>query len=276
MMYNLADIKDKNISLLYEQAFIHFLRLADLIYYFPTKAPKINNDNQVPIYRTVIHYTETFPDEYIVDINKISYRPEKDVSSFGRINRPLQAYFYASGEAKTCWDELDKRIISELKKKDEIAITTSKWILKRDINVCVIPDFDNTDELMKMFIQEIESMNIITHNQKLFLKGINELFREEDDNSNIYQVTSAFCNSILRDTLEQKINIDGFLYTSVKNGEGYNLALFPSLIDNLDLIPVNVVRTLLSKTDINKEEFSYKPYTEAKSINLETNEIIWK
>ena len=275
MKYNLADIKEKRIPLLYEKAFLHFFKSSNLIYYFPTVAPKFNNEEPVPVYRSVIHYTESFPDEYIVDINKLSYRPEKDVNSFGRINRPMQAYFYASGECETCWSELYKRIISELKKKEEIVITTSRWILQRDLNVCVIPDFDNTDELMRKFIQKIESMNLITHEQKVFLKSINEFFREEDDNSNIYQVTSAFCNSILYDTFVQKKNIDGFFYTSVKNGEGYNIALFSSLIDNKDLIPTSLVRTALLKKDINKKEFYCRPYTEAKSIDLDSGRIIW-
>lgn len=275
MIVNLEYIKNNKIRILYEQAFLHFFKFSNLIYYFPTVAPKYNKGEQVPLYRSVIHFTESFPDEYIIDINKLSYRPEKDVSSFGRINRPLQAYFYASGESITCFSELSKRIIAELQKKEEIVITISQWTLQRDLNICVIPDFDNTDNLMQMFIQKIESLNIITTAQKDFLKRINELFREEDENSNIYKVTSAFCNSILYDTFVKKINIDGFFYTSVKNGKGYNLALFPNMIDNNDLILTRVCKTKIIKKDINNKEFYYEPYIEAKSIDLENGKIIW-
>jgi hypothetical protein len=275
MRFNLHEIKNKKIPLLYERAFLHFINLAKQIFYFPTVAPKLNNGFEVPIYRSVIHYTETFSDEYILNIKKLSYRPKNNVGTFGRVNRPLQAYFYASGECNTCWSELDTRIISELQKKDEIAVTTSKWVLQRDLNICVIPDYTNTDDLMRSFIQKIESMNILTTEQKDFLNCINKFFREKDENSNIYKITSAFCNAILYDTLTQKKDIDGFFYTSVKNTQGYNVALFHNLIDNKDIIPVSVIRTPLIKKDNDKRECYYRNYVEAKSIDLNSGAINW-
>jgi hypothetical protein len=265
----LNELKNKDSSLLYEQAFLFFLNNKNFLFYFPTNALKENNGKPVPIYRALIFNSDVF----ITDINRLSYRPADKVSTFGRVNRPYQAYFYASGEPKTCLTELDKRIISEVEDKKEIAIITSQWTLQRDLTVCVIPDWNN--EEMNPFIQRIESFNNLSQENRNLLKDINKLFLTEGDNSNIHQITSAFCNAIVYDAIRQRKNIDGFLYTSVKNGIGYNIALLPHLIDDKDLILTKVCKTNIIKKDIEKNEFYYKPYIEAKSIDLKNNKIIW-
>jgi hypothetical protein len=270
MNFSIDDIKNNSISLLYEQALLCFLNFKKNLFYFPTKAPKENNGISVPVYRASIHNLDEF---FITAINRLSYRPADDVGSFGRVNRPYQAYFYASGEAQTCFTELNKRILSELEHKKEIAVTLSQWTLQRDLTVCVIPDWNNKE--MYPFIQRIDLFKNLSQENYKLLKDINKLFLTEDDNSNIHQVTSAFCNAILYDAIRQRINIDGFLYTSVKNGIGFNLALLPNLIDDKNLILTKVCKTHIIKKDIEKKEFYFKPYIEAKSIDLINDKIIW-
>jgi len=263
MHIELSDIKNSNIPLLYEQAFLHFINFKNLLYYFPTRAPKENNGVPVPIYRSRIHSSE----KYITDIDELSYRPAKDVLVFGRVNRPCQSYFYASGEANTCYDELENRINEELRTKNEIALTTGQWTLKRDLTLCVIPDWNNPNLIQ--FVQNIESFKNLSQININLLRGINKLFLSEDENSNIYQVSSAFCNAILYYAIRQKVNIDGFLYTSVKNGRGYNLALFPKIINDEEIILTNVVKTYFSR--------NIKSYfNEAKNVDMKTKKIVWE
>ncbi len=228
MRLYLDDIRNHKIRLLYEQAFLHFLlNLKNQLFYFPTPAPKENKGISVPVYRAIIHNSD---EEFIENIDRLSYRKEEEVKKFGRVNRPFQVYFYASDNANTCLSELNWKIKMEIEQKKEIAITIGQWTFQRDLNICVIPDWEN--KTMNSFIEKIDSLKTLSLENINILKGINELILTEDDNSNIHQVTSAFCNVIVYDSIKQDINIDGFLYTSVKDRIGYNLALFPELIDN--------------------------------------------
>lgn len=268
MRLYLNDIKNTKTKLLYEQAFLHFVSLKG-IFYFLTPILKENSGAPVPIYRSIIAETNSVS----TDIKDLEYRPANGVSTFGRVNRPCQAYFYACDNAPTCWSEQDKRIKSELEKKEEITIVTSQWILQRDLTLCVIPNWHN--ESMSQFNQKIDLLNF-SQETKDFLTGINELLLAEDDNSNIYKVTSAFFNAILYDRIKQKKDFDGFLYTSVKDKTGYNLALFPRLVNNKDIILTNACKTCISKKDIEKDEYYSKPYIEKKQIDFENGKINWQ
>lgn len=263
------DVGSNKNPLYYENNFIDFLNLKDFLFYFPTKIPKENNGITAPVYRASIHNST----EFIEDIDQLSYRLASKVNTFGRVNRPCQTYFYASGEAETCCSEFNKRIISELEKKDEISITIGQWSLQRDLTLCVIPDWNNKE--MRPFIEKIESFQKLSQKNLNLLKQINELFLKEDDGSNIHQITSAFCNTIVYDAAIQNLYFDGFLYTSVKNGIGFNLALLPHLIDNKDLTLTNVCKTTFFKKGIEYKELGNKPYIIAKSVDLLASKIIW-
>ena len=157
-----------------------------------------------------------------------------------------------------------------MEKKKEIAIITSQWELQRDLKLCVIPNWQN--ESMSQFNQKIDLLDL-PEETKNFLININELLLAEDDNSNIYKVTSAFFNAVLYDSIKQKKDFDGFLYTSVKDKVGYNLALFPFVLDNKDIVLTDVCKTYITKKDIEKNEYYCKPYEKAKQIK--DGKILW-
>jgi len=244
---------NKKTPLLYEHSFLYFLQLLKDNFYFPTLVSKENNGQSVPIYRSRVIEGNCLS----IDIRSIKHRLANEVSTFGRIHRPNQAYFYACDDYENCSKELDKEIQFKKENKKEFVVITSQWTLKRDLTVCVIPDWNNPR--MLPFIQKVESFKDISQENRNVLKYINELFLKEDDSSNIHKVTSAFCNAILFNAINQRINFDGFLYTCVKDGTGYNLALFPHVVNDGDIILTSVV----------------KDYIEAKQIDFENDKIVW-
>lgn len=253
-MKEIESIINIKTTLSYEKAFLYFLQLLKDNFCFPTPVRKENNGTAVPIYRSRIIEGNCNN----LNIKEIKHRCANEVSTFGRINRPNQAYFYACDDYENCLKELDKEIKFKKECKKEFVVITGQWTLKKDLIVCIIPDWNNPR--MLPFINKVESLKNISEENLEILKYINTLFLKEDNNSNIHRVTSAFCNAILFNAINQNINFDGFLYTCVKDGTGYNLALFPHVIDNGDIILTSVV----------------KNYIETKQIDLKSGKIIWQ
>ncbi len=179
------------------------------------------------------------------DFKDLSYPPVNKVLEYSRANKPLQNLFYVSDKWTTNLMELKLFWAKNLLDNDIFWVTTGKWDLIEDLNVMIIPDFYNNS--MKQLIDHISSD--LEQTQIDYLKYINDLFKKYAiDDKNIYKLTSAFCNSILFNSVRNNQYIDGVLFTSVLDGSGLNLALNPMTIDSKKFRLGSVVKHLLRKT----------------------------
>ncbi len=258
----------KNIS--YEQAYQYFNSCRNLLYYFITEIKNINDGKLVYVYRARVCGEN---EKTISNISLVKCREASKITAFGRINKPHQPIFYASGEANTCIAEIDTQIKDKFKVFEKIDLYVGQWKINRSLNIVVIPDWNNPE--MKQFIDYVENNEKINNEKIILLKKVNDIFIQNDDNSKIHQITSAFCNVILDDTIRSKMEIDGFLYTSVKNAKGYNLGLFPHMFNNQDIELSSLTKTPLFKDKFDPDVCNFGNYVLTKDIDMFTGEIIW-
>ncbi|MDD2304408.1 MAG: hypothetical protein PHP53_06915 [Prolixibacteraceae bacterium] len=228
---------DLNSDFAYEHLFAIFSQIENQPYYIYN----FKKESNYSFFRS--RKNECFCNYF--DFKDLSYPPRNKVYSFSRANKPSQNLFYISDQWITNLLELKLFWANDLLDDDIFWVTTGKWDLIEDISVVIIPDFssDSMKSLNNLINEEL------TQSQIDFLKFINSKFKEQAfKNSNVYKLTSAFCNSILYQNEKENINIDGILFTSVQGGGGLNLALNPRTIDLKKFRLNSVVKHLLRKT----------------------------
>ena len=206
----------------------------------------------------------------------LSYPPNEFVLQYNRANKPLQSVLYVSDTWLTNHEELKRFWLKELDIGDIFWVTQAEWEILDDIKVIIIPDFQNTK--MNDFIKNFVS-NDNTKEQVEFLQIINKHFRTpvkpKETNSPIYKFTSAFCNSLLAESLRNNNKIDGILYTSVEHNSGFNLSLNSDLINEGKMKIKNVVKHYLRKSSKSEIDNYIDPIM-AKEIDYKSSRIIWE
>lgn len=141
------------------------------------------------IYRTRQNFNSDF-----TNFSNLSYPPSEFLKDFGRINKPFQPVFYGSDSWETTITELMPNWFLGNLAGDKIILTICSWKVVDNLNVIIIPDFNNNR--MKEIIR-IAKIHEILDEQLMFLGFINQLFNENTFyNKRIYKITSAYCNAI--------------------------------------------------------------------------------
>lgn len=193
----------------------------------------LNGVGGIPIYNYTLQKGQLFyrsrlnPDsENYYSFKDLSFPDKKLVTSFGRTNRPGQNVLYLSDSLTTSLTE----IIPEDFDKT-IELTTAEWLVEENIEIAIIPDFDNIK--MKGLLSRYINKN--TKDQIDFLKIINSFFRAvtiNEDNNFAYELTSAFSNARLSESVRTGHLTEGILYTSAKQNLGFNISLNPEIVAN--------------------------------------------
>ena len=98
-----------------------------------------------------------------------------------------------------------------------------------DLHVILIPNPLN--ERMNNIFKKIDKL-IKSRYELDYWSYINTFFCPRvSNNKNIYKISSAYCNALLKLSENNGHNIDGILYTSVQDGSGYNITLFPNVVN---------------------------------------------
>jgi len=205
-------------------------------------------------------------------VSEISYPLPKFVSSYGRVNRPFQNLFYASDSHETCEAELipylksDKYTIGDI-----VPITIGLWELNAPVTVLVI--LDKTNERLTEFIEATKHFDIPSENQ-IFLDFINELYsKSHKDEKEIYKITSAFSNAAFNNFSFQNKHVEGIMYKSVQDFNGFNVALFPEVIDTRKLELKSIIKGYYKIGDT--YTLNAISVVEAKDFSIELDTIIW-
>lgn len=243
----------------------NFLNLDKLpIFYCPLKI-------EYPLYRTRMNVNCS----NFENISDLSCPPKNLIKEFSRANKPLQRFLYLSDNIETNFAELMPHWLKEIPVGDIIFLTTGVWKIKQTINVAIILDLEN----QKMAKNFPSSKFTLTEDERIFFEFINSYFKEIGyNNSNIYKVTSAFCNAILiQDTFNGK-KLDGILYTSVHNSNGWNIAVLPEVAESNKIVLMSVIKHFINKSGYSNSKPIYNNIIEpiaAAEINHENGKILW-
>ena len=209
------------------------------------------------------------------NISDLYSPPKLLVKNYSRANTPLQSVFYVSDTWETNLAELKPFLLDGLAIGDVIWITQTKLKQIQDLNLVILPDFKNPK--MTEFINNFVSR--LSENQIQFLSFINSFFSKPINptktDSKTYQLTSAFCNAVLAESVRNKNPIDGIIYTSVEHGSGFNLALNPSLIEQNKIVVENVVKHFLRKSSKTTFDNFIEPNMPT-NIDFVKNTIEWE
>lgn len=205
--------------------------------------------------------------------SEFSYPPSSNVQSFSRLNRPKQSLFYASETEHACLTEMMRFWGEEFELGDKIKVAMGKWRLTEDIRLIIIPDPKNESELNQNIVKKLNSEEL------KFWSYISNKFKTTGlEEKNIYELTSAFSNSIYINTKRKDKSVCGFIFCSVQSPNELNLALDKELIDSKKVILEQLAEMQCTKIGIDKRKLPY--YTEilgSRKKGLIENEIInWK
>ena len=111
----------------------------------------------------------------------------------------------------------------------------------------------------------------------MFLGFINQLFNENTFyNKRIYKITSAYCNAIKLYFDSSNERIDGILYTSAQDKNGWNVALEPHVMENEMIRFENAFKHFIKKIDSTPSyDNKIKPQA-PKEIDYQNKKIIWE
>lgn len=252
-------------SFIYDELFCYFSTLKSIPVY-NYKLPKGNS-----FYRA--RKNENFVN--FQNISDLYFPPKTLIKDYSRANVPFQSVFYVSDTWETNLVELKPFLLGGLAIGDIIWITQAKWQQIQDFNLVILPDFENPK--MTEFINNFVSK--LSENQIQFLRFINSFFSKainpSKDDSKTYQLTSAFCNALLAESVRNKKPIDGIIYTSVLDRSGFNLALNPSVIEQKKIVIENVLKHFLRKSSKTTFDNFIEPNMPT-NIDFEKNKIEWE
>lgn len=235
----------------------------------------LNRIGGIPIHSYKITKGQTFfrcrinnESQYFYNLKDLSYPAKEDIRKFGRTNRPGQNLLYLSDTLYTSFSEL---IQSNMEKDKVLELTKTEWSIEKDLLVRIIPDFENVK--MNELIKDISSSYL--KNQLDFLKILNFFFRAVPENGGdnyAYEITSAFCNALLAESIRENTLNDGTLYTSVQLSKGFNLSLKTDVAKTRKVKIIDVEKHYLRNLGNNIIIETERP----KKVNYKTGEIEWK
>lgn len=227
----------KNSDLIYESLFARFVNLTGFSF------QSITLKKGSSVFRARYHCNDVSSDM----IKDFSYPPKPCVKDFSRLNRPYQNLFYASESYQACIAEMTPYWFDEFETGDVIKVVIGKWVIRKDIKLIVIPDFQNSSELTKKVLNQFQKGEVE------FWEYITSKFKESrKKDKNIYEFTSSLANALWLNTKLQKINCDGFINTSVQSDSNMNIALSPEVIDLDNIQPAEFNEITFKRTGYNE------------------------
>lgn len=167
---------------------------------------------------------ESSPDEVMENFSDFSYPPPTD--SYSRIGKPGDVWFYASEHFDACLAELLPTWKGE--EGEYLRVTFGIWELKEVLNVLIIPDLENENQYTK----EAKLNDQLSASDKEFWRLVCPyFFQSQEENPEIYLLTSALVTALMEQAEKGKLSIDGIMYPCVENKEKTNIALLPHTID---------------------------------------------
>ena len=255
-----------NSSFIYYELFCYFSTLKNI----PVYNYKLTKGNS--FFRA--RKNDTF--DNFKNVSDLAAPPNHLVKNFSRANTPLQSVFYVSDQWITNVAELKLFLLKGLAIGDVIWVTQAKWLQLEELNLVIIPDFNNQKmiEFVSKFIH-----NDLSEDQLHFLNLINHYFGQpvspDENNSLTYKITSAFCNSLLAESTRSNKQLDGILYTSVEHNSGFNIALNSNIVEQNKIKIESVVKHFLRKTSETEMDNFISPNLPLE-IDFENNIIIWQ
>jgi hypothetical protein len=205
----------------------------------------------------------------------LSFPPPDRVTRFSRANKPFQSVFYGSDNFATTMGELIPSWNGTTKVGQTFAVTTAQWETMQPIRLAVILDHSNR-RLMEQFagVPSLSSGN----DDVSYWKDLSRYFHAQGvTDSDVYTVTSAFCNALLHNAEALGEAVDGILYTSAQDNEGWNVALRPESA-SAKLRLMTVVKHLISRRRSELGMPTYDNFVEpimATKLDHRSKRIVW-
>lgn len=204
---------------------------------------------------------------------EFSYPPEECVQGFSRVNRPRQSLFYAAETEHGCLTEMMRFWGEEFNIGDRIKVAMGRWRLTKDIKLIIIPDPKNESDLNQIVLKRLSSDAL------KFWSYMSKKFKTTGkEEKRIYELTSAFSNSIYLNLKRNDNSISGFIYSSVQSPNTLNIALEKELIDSNSLVLEQFAEMQCARIGNNNRKLPY--YSEVigsrKQGVLTNGKIIWK
>ena len=156
---------------------------------------------------------------------------KKDSKTFSRIGKLGQIWFYVSEDFNASIAEMLPSWYSKKNSGEIIKIIVSRWHIRHDIKILIIPDLYNINEICK-------DIDLTVYNEnKNFWSYICRKYRTTTmEDENIYEFTSAFANSLIDRSINENKNFEGVFYPSVQYPLKSNLALLPTTVDSEKIV----------------------------------------
>lgn len=197
----------------------------------------------IPLFRTRLNNEDNCK---LLDVQEISYAPSRNVTKYGRVNRPGQSMFYCSEESSISTLELLYDFLHEKNIGYERYVTQTEWKVKETLNLLIIAIPPKNGEYINGFTLRTEcfdfvrsesSSNQVRHNN--LYKFTSHFFLQNAKlKPSVYVVCSAIANFL---TLSFP-NIDGFIYPTVQGKTGYNFVLRPHVLDKGMIVPEDKIQ----------------------------------
>jgi len=205
------------------------------------------------------------------------YAPQKNITRFGRVNRPGQSMLYCAEQFQIC----EKELIHDYLLNNEIGYnafaTYTKWEIMQPLNLFVLSiakskcEYVNGFNIHDLYLNSLKlNSNDLQQPLKNFYALTNYFFHKNAKNDTaVYIVCSAIANYV---TLCFPY-IDGFVYSSVQGILGYNIVLRPHVIDQKK---VELTKTVISETwHVEKENTVKIDSSLKKTGDVENEKINW-
>lgn len=173
--------------------------------------------------------------------DNVKYPPTSN--SYSRIGKPKQVWFYLSDCVEASLSEMLPGWYSKIKPGETINIIISKWHIRENIKVMIIPDLEGINNVCKEMDLEAYYKN------HKFWAYITKKFKTTTlESKDIYQFTSAFANALLDRAKHEGREIDGIFYPSVQYPIMSNVALLPDAVDNEKVVLSSLRKTTMQKS----------------------------
>jgi hypothetical protein len=213
--------------------------------------------------------------EDFLSYDDISYPDEKYVTKYSRANIPQQIMFYSSDNFHTSLAELLPFGEHIIYPGQTLNVTTGLWEFEEQIFVAVIPDFGN--KRLMDYIGKLPELRVNTIVVE-YWNFINHYFCDQGIiNPNVYKFTSAFCNAMFANSKQMNAEIDGVLYTSLQDADGWNLAISQKFVDK-HLRLIDVSKHLITRREDRNGKPVYDNFmgsVSAKRLDPNLHRIIW-
>ena len=175
--------------------------------------------------------------------SKVNVQYPPTSTSFTRIGKPNQIWFYISDDFNASVSEMLPSWYSKIRPGDDINIIISVWHVRQEIKVLIIPDLNNLNETCKKL--DLQAYNL---NRNFWTYICNKFRTTTLESKNIYEFTSAFANSVFDRAIIEGKDMEGFFYPSVQYPTKSNIALIKSTVDNEKIVLKYLDKTIIHKS----------------------------